>query len=82
MDQKITLSNLMDAKRAGRKIASVSCYDYTTARLVAGAGVEMILVGDSAAVLAAVSAAAQVVPVARAAAGGVTVKKPTSQQTG
>ena len=49
MDQKITLSNLMDAKRAGRKIASVSCYDYTTARLVAGAGVEMILVGDSAA---------------------------------
>lgn len=39
----------MDAKQAGRKIAAVSCYDYTTARLVARAGVEMILVGDSAA---------------------------------
>ena len=40
---------MMEAKQAGRKIAAVSCYDYTTARLVARAGVEMILVGDSAA---------------------------------
>jgi len=39
----------MEAKRAGRKFAAVSCYDYTTARYVAAAGVEMILVGDSAA---------------------------------
>ncbi|MEN8128515.1 MAG: 3-methyl-2-oxobutanoate hydroxymethyltransferase [Planctomycetota bacterium] len=49
MDKKVTISNLMDAKRAGQKIAAVSCYDYTTARLVARAGVDMILVGDSAA---------------------------------
>lgn len=49
MDKKVTISDLMDARQAGRKIAAVSCYDYTTARLVAQAGVEMILVGDSAA---------------------------------
>ena len=49
MDKKVTISDLLEAKRAGRKITSVSCYDYTTARLVADAGVEMILVGDSAA---------------------------------
>lgn len=45
----MTISDLMEAKRAGRKFAAVSCYDYTTARHVAAAGVEMILVGDSAA---------------------------------
>lgn len=39
----------MEGKRAGRKFAAVSCYDYTTARYVAAAGVEMMLVGDSAA---------------------------------
>jgi 3-methyl-2-oxobutanoate hydroxymethyltransferase len=49
MDKKVTLSDLMEAKQANRKISAVSCYDYTTARLVAQAGVEMILVGDSAA---------------------------------
>ncbi|MCD6175283.1 MAG: 3-methyl-2-oxobutanoate hydroxymethyltransferase [Planctomycetes bacterium] len=45
---KITISDLIKAKQDGRKIAAVSCYDYTTARLVAQAGVDMILVGDSA----------------------------------
>ncbi|HOK95359.1 MAG TPA: 3-methyl-2-oxobutanoate hydroxymethyltransferase [Anaerohalosphaeraceae bacterium] len=49
MDKKVTISDLMEAKQAGRKITAVSCYDYTTARLVAQAGIEMILVGDSAA---------------------------------
>jgi 3-methyl-2-oxobutanoate hydroxymethyltransferase len=49
MDNKITISDLLEARQAGRKFAVVSCYDYTTARLVAQAGVEMILVGDSAA---------------------------------
>lgn len=39
----------MTAGANGQKITAVSCYDYTTARLVAQAGVEMILVGDSAA---------------------------------
>ncbi len=49
MDKRFTILDLLEAKTAGRKIVAVSCYDYTTARLVAAAGVEMILVGDSAA---------------------------------
>lgn len=49
MDKKVTISDLMDAKQAGRKITAVSCYDYTTARLVSRSNVDMILVGDSAA---------------------------------
>lgn len=49
MDKKVTISDLVDARQAGRKIVAVSCYDYTTARLVSQADVDMILVGDSAA---------------------------------
>ena len=48
MDRKITISDLVEAKRQGRRFAAVSCYDYTTAGLVASAPVDMILVGDSA----------------------------------
>jgi 3-methyl-2-oxobutanoate hydroxymethyltransferase len=40
---------MFEARRTGKKIAAVSCYDYTTALLVAKAGADMILVGDSAA---------------------------------
>ena len=49
MSDKITVADILAYKQAQRKITSVSCYDYTTARLVADAGVDMILVGDSAA---------------------------------
>jgi len=49
MPDKITIADLYEAKRRGRKIAAVSCYDYTTARLAAQSNIEMILVGDSAA---------------------------------
>jgi 3-methyl-2-oxobutanoate hydroxymethyltransferase len=49
MKTKITIADLFEARRQGRKIAAVSCYDYTTSRLVAQAGADMILVGDSAA---------------------------------
>jgi 3-methyl-2-oxobutanoate hydroxymethyltransferase len=49
MEEKITIAELFDSRRQGRSIAAVSCYDYTTARLVAQAGADMILVGDSAA---------------------------------
>jgi len=45
----VTISDLLEAKQTGRKITAVSCYDYTTARLVSRCDVEMILVGDSAA---------------------------------
>jgi len=51
MDDKITIADLLAAKRQGQKIVAVSCYDYTTARLVSQTGVQMILVGDSAAQL-------------------------------
>ena len=49
MDTKITISELFHAKRQDRKIAAISCYDYNTAKLISQTGVQMILVGDSAA---------------------------------
>ena len=49
MIDKMTISDLTEAKQQGRKIAAVSCYDYTTARLADKAGIDMLLVGDSAA---------------------------------
>ncbi len=49
MDAKITIADLVTAKRQNRKIVAVSCYDYTTAKLLSGTDVQMILVGDSAA---------------------------------
>ena len=51
MNEHITIAHLLEAKRQRRAIVAVSCYDYTTARLVSEAPVEMILVGDSAAQL-------------------------------
>lgn len=45
----VTISTLCQAKAEGRKFSVVSCYDYTSAGLVAAAGVEVLLVGDSAA---------------------------------
>ena len=44
---KITLATLRARKQAGRKFAVLTCYDYTTAKLMAEAGVEVILVGDT-----------------------------------
>jgi len=49
MNERVTISELLAAKAQGRKIAAVSCYDYTTAMLAAQTDVHMILVGDSAA---------------------------------
>lgn len=51
MNTRVTISELYQAKQQNRKIAAVSCYDYTTARLVAETPIQMILVGDSAAQL-------------------------------
>jgi len=45
---RITIADLITAKRQGRRIAAVSCYDYITASLVAQTDIEVILVGDSA----------------------------------
>ena len=49
MDKKITISDLLAEKRQNHKIAAVSCYDYTTAKLISQTNVQIILVGDSAA---------------------------------
>lgn len=51
MNTKITIAELAQAKRENRKIVAVSCYDYTTARLISQTDVQMIIVGDSAAQL-------------------------------
>ena len=42
-----TLATLQACKRARRKFAVLTCYDYTVARLMAEAGVDVILVGDT-----------------------------------
>ena len=49
MDTKITITDLVTAKRENRKIVAVSCYDYTTAKLISQTNVDIVLVGDSAA---------------------------------
>jgi 3-methyl-2-oxobutanoate hydroxymethyltransferase len=44
---KITFNTLQDKKRARRPVTALTAYDYATARLVDEAGVDLILVGDS-----------------------------------
>jgi 3-methyl-2-oxobutanoate hydroxymethyltransferase len=51
MIPRLTIADFAAAKSQKSKIAAVSCYDYTTAKLVAQTDVQMILVGDSAAQL-------------------------------
>jgi len=49
VDSKVTIADLLTAKRQNRKIVAVSRYDYTAAKLISQTEVEMVLVGDSAA---------------------------------
>lgn len=44
---KNTVATLAQMKAEGRKISQLTCYDYTTAKLMEEAGINMILVGDS-----------------------------------
>jgi 3-methyl-2-oxobutanoate hydroxymethyltransferase len=44
---KVTVRTLHERKERGRKIVSVTAYDYPTAVLVDQAGVDLLLVGDS-----------------------------------
>lgn len=46
--RKVTTHRLLEMKQQGKKIAMLTAYDYTTAGIVDGAGVDCILVGDSA----------------------------------
>ena len=44
---KNTVATLLAMKQEGKKISMLTCYDYSTARLIDTAGINMILVGDS-----------------------------------
>jgi len=47
--KKITTRRLLEMKKAGEKIAMLTAYDYSMAKLLDRAGIDVILVGDSAA---------------------------------
>ncbi|MDR0620103.1 MAG: 3-methyl-2-oxobutanoate hydroxymethyltransferase [Bacteroidales bacterium] len=47
--QKVTTHTLSEMKQRGEKIAMLTAYDYSTALLLDKAGIDVILVGDSAA---------------------------------
>ena len=46
--RKVTTHRLIEMKQQGKKIAMLTSYDYTMAQIVDGAGVDVILIGDSA----------------------------------
>lgn len=46
--RRITTNTLQEMKHRGEKISMLTSYDYSMARLVDGAGIDVILVGDSA----------------------------------
>jgi len=46
--KRVTVKSLIDMKRNGEKISMLTAYDYTMAKIVDHAGIDVILVGDSA----------------------------------
>jgi len=46
--KRITVKSLVDMKSRGEKISMLTAYDYTMAKIVDEAGIDVILVGDSA----------------------------------
>ncbi len=49
LTKKFTLTDLRAARQTGTKIPMLTCYDFTTAKLMQESGVPALLVGDSAA---------------------------------
>ena len=45
-DRKVTTRRLAEMKAKGEKIAMLTAYDYSMARLVDESGMDVILVGD------------------------------------
>ena len=46
--KRVTVKSLIEMKSLGEKISMLTAYDYTMAKILDGAGVDVILVGDSA----------------------------------
>lgn len=46
-DAKVTINSIQEKKQQGTPITCLTAYDYATSRLVDQAGIDMILVGDS-----------------------------------
>ena len=46
--KKVTTKTFAEMKQAGEKVTQLTAYDFTTAGLIDQAGVDSILVGDSA----------------------------------
>ncbi len=46
--KRITTKSLVEMKKNGQKIAMLTAYDYTMAKIIDSAGIDIILVGDSA----------------------------------
>ena len=46
--RKVTTARLIEMKQRGEKIAMLTAYDYSSAKLLDEAGIDVILVGDSA----------------------------------
>lgn len=44
---KNTVATLLEMKHRGEKISQLTCYDYSTARIINAAGINTVLVGDS-----------------------------------
>ena len=46
--KRVTTKTLFEMKRNGEKISMLTAYDYTMAKIVDHAGIDVILIGDSA----------------------------------
>ena len=47
MAAKVTVPEIMNMKQEGEKITALTAYDYSFARILDQAGVDILLVGDS-----------------------------------